>query len=357
MASVIDELREGVLYVIKIDAGVKKRGKQGLIRLNVTKERAETSLLELFDMGYDRCLIEEMVPHETKDEAYVSISLEREGSLVLYSTQGGVAVEENTKDLQRVLIPRVEVLEGTAKVDLAGVPLSSLLLAMHRYHMSFVEINPFIMALNNDFIPLDMAVEIDTAKAHTLPSWVADHIITQKRTSVQEQDVQQQDEKTAAALSLRILNPNGSILTLLSGGGASLVAMDTLVAAGLQDRIINYSEYSGAPTRDETAQYVRTLFEVLFASSASKKAVLIAGGVANFTDVHVTFQGIVDACLYYKDQLKAQNIYICARRGGPNQERGLAHLRDFLLQEGIPHDIHDPSLPLSALGDRIASHI
>lgn len=357
MPSVIDGLKEGVRYIVKIDAGVKKRGKQGLIRLNVAKEAAQKALQELFSLGYDRCIVEEMVPHETKEEAYISINLEREGALTLYSTQGGIAVEENAEDLQRFFLPRAEVLQGATQIDLPGVPLSSLLFAMHRYNMSFLEINPFILAKNKDFLPLDMAVEIDTAKAHMLPSWVAEHVITQKRTSVQEHDVQKQDEKTAAALSLRILNQNGSILTLLSGGGASLVAMDTLVTAGLQDQIINYSEYSGAPTRDETAQYVRTLFDVLFASSAPKKAVLIAGGVANFTDVYVTFQGIVDACMHYKEQLKAENIYICARRGGPNQEKGLAHLRDFLSQEGIPHDIHDPSLPLSALGERVASHI
>ena len=348
---------EGKRYIVKIDVGIKKRGKQGLIRVDIPKEGLEKALSELFALGHARCLIEEMVPHETNQEAYISISLEREGSLVLHTLQGGVEIEENSQEIQRILIPRTEVLSGNPSLFLPSVPLPHLLCAMQEHHMSFLEINPYIVASNMDFIPLDMAVEIDSTKAHTLPAWVQEHILSQRISSPAEQKVQQQDAKTAAALSLKILNPNGSILTLFSGGGASLVAMDTLVASGLQDAIINYSEYSGAPTREETAQYVSTLLEVLFASNAPKKAVLIAGGVANFTDILTTFQGIVDACTLHKKELKAQHVYICARRGGPNQEKGLAYLRDFLASNDIPHDVYDPSLPLSDIGERITTHI
>ncbi len=355
--AVVELLKDTGRYIVKIDVGIKKRGKQGLIRVDRTKGDVPLALKELFALGHTRCVIEEMVPHETQDEAYISITLEREGGLVLYSPRGGVAVEDSPEDMRRLFIPRGEILQGTTQQSISGVPLLALLEAMQKYHLSFLEINPFILAKNKDFIPLDMAVEIDSAKASKLPSWVAEHLLVQKTTSPAEQKVQQLDEKTAAALSLRVLNENGSVLTLLSGGGASLVAMDTLVAYGLQDQIINYSEYSGAPTRDETAQYVRVLLEILFASKASKKAILIAGGVANFTDIMITFEGIVDALSHHTKELKEQNIYICARRGGPNQEKGLAHLRDFLIAEGIAHDVYAPSLPLSALGEQIASHI
>jgi ATP citrate (pro-S)-lyase len=166
-----------------------------------------------------------------------------------------------------------------------------------------------------------------------------------------------QDEGTAAALTLKTLNKDGSILTLLSGGGASLVAMDALVTAGLQEKIINYSEYSGAPTRDETHAYANTLLQVLFASQAPKKVILIAGGVANFTDIMTTFEGLVDAFTDNVEQLKKENIYVCIRRGGPNQEKGLAHLRDFLTSHDIPHDVHGPSLSLGEVGELVTKHL
>jgi succinyl-CoA synthetase beta subunit len=349
------ELEEGKKYIIKIDVGIKKRGKQGLIRLNVAKGGAKAALSELFSLGHEQCVIEEMVPHETEDEQYLSIDLQREGALVLFSKVGGVEIEENSEEIQRFFIPRTEVLSADTTLEIEHVPLKDILTSMGKYHLSFLEINPFL-AKDKSFLPLDLAVEIDDAKASKLPSWVEAHIL-KKASTPEEKAVAAQDETTAAALTLKVLNKNGSILTLLSGGGASLVAIDTLVTAGLQDKIINYSEYSGAPTRDETHAYVNTLLKTLFASNAPKKAILIAGGVANFTDILATFEGIVDAFGENIDELKRQNIYICVRRGGPNQEKGLAYLKDFLTQNGIMCAVHDPSLSLGEVATLVTPHL
>lgn len=351
----VEKAADNTGYIVKIDVGIKKRGKQGLVRLNVAKSDLKQALSELFALGYDRCIVEEMVPHETKDEQYISIDVLRDSALVLYSKEGGVDIEENSHAVQRITVPRKEVLAGKTEITLDSVPLSELLFAMQQFHLSFIEINPFLF-VNGSFVALDMAAEIDDAKASKLPAWAQDHII-KRASSPQEMAVLLQDEKTSAALTLKTLNKNGSILTLLSGGGASLVAMDALVTSGLQDKIINYSEYSGAPTRDETQAYATTLLEVLFASDAQKKVILIAGGVANFTDIMITFQGLVDAFTESLSELQKRNIYVCIRRGGPNQEKGLAHLRDFLSKNGIPHDVHGPSLSLSEVGTLVANHI
>lgn len=357
----VASLSETAVYIVKIDVGIKKRGKQGLIRLNVSKSDAEKACNELFALGYERCVIEEMVPHltaqagEPGDERYLSIDLQRDGAQILYSVKGGVEIEDNHDEIQRFFVPRAEVLQGKSPLLINEVPLDSLLQAMQQFHMSFIEINPFL-AKNSSFTALDMAVEIDDAKARKLPVWVEKHII-KRANSEQEKAVQHQDEVTSAALTLKTLNKNGSILTLLSGGGASLVAMDALVGAGLQEQTINYSEYSGAPTRDETHTYTNTLLEVLFASAADKKAILIAGGVANFTDIMITFQGIVDAFTENVNQLQQQKIYVCIRRGGPNQEKGLAHLRNFLTINSIPHDVYGPDLSLGEVGTLISKHI
>jgi len=347
--------KEQTHYIVKIDVGIKKRGKQGLLRLNVEKSAIPKVCTELFDLGYERCVIEEMVSHETQDERYISIDLQRDGAQVLYSSKGGVEIEENHDVIERFFVPRDEVLFGMPTPSLENVPLPLLLQKMQEFHMSFIEINPFITK-NGLFTALDMAVEIDDAKAHKLPIWVQEHII-KKANSVAEKEVQHQDDVTSAALTLKILNKNGSILTLFSGGGASLVAMDGLVGAGLQDQIINYSEYSGAPTRDETHTYANTLLKVLFDSDSSKKVILIAGGVANFTDIMLTFAGIVDACSEHIAKLQEQKVYVCIRRGGPNQEKGLTHLRTFLSSHNIPHDVHGPEFSLGEVGALVKVHI
>lgn len=343
-------------YVVKVDAGVKKRGKQGLLRVDVAKSKVQDAAKELFDLGYERCVVEPFVPHETSQERYLSIELVRDGARILHSTKGGVDIEDNTDAIERELIDRAAALSGHTPLVLEHVPLDDLLSAMSEHHISFLEINPYL-AQNNDFLALDMAAEIDSAKEGKLPHWAKEHVLHKKAASKQEEEVLQQDARTQAALNLHTLNKNGSILTLFSGGGASLVALDSLVTDGLQDKVINYSEYSGAPTRDETAAYVGTLLEVLFASKANKKVILIAGGVANFTDVMTTFQGIADAFLKHIEALKSQNVYVCVRRGGPNQEAGLAHLRSFLDEQGIKNDIHDPSLSLGMVGSLVKKHV
>lgn len=349
-------LSEVKKYIVKIDVGIKKRGKQGLIRLNITKDGLQKASTELFDLGHERCVIEEMVPHETADERYLSIDLQRNGAQVLYSSKGGIEIEEDPDSVEKQTVPRIETLEAKPKLTIEGVPLTFLFEVMGRYHFSFLEINPFILK-EGSFAALDMAVVIDSAKEGKLPSWAQEHVLHKKAANAEEKAVLEQDARTQAALNLHTFNENGSILTLFSGGGASLVALDSLVSAGLQDQVINYSEYSGAPTRDETAAYVTTLLSVLFNSRAKNKVILIAGGVANFTDVMATFQGIVDAFTKAIDTIKAQNIYVCVRRGGPNQEAGLAHLRDFLNAHTIPNDVRDPTLSLGKVGILVKDHI
>jgi ATP citrate (pro-S)-lyase len=345
-----------VSFIVKIDVGIKKRGKQGLIRLNIPAKDVPKAAKELFALGHERCVVEEMVPHEESQEKYISIDVLRDGAQVLYSEKGGVSIEDDPDSVQNVLIPRVQMLQAQPELEIDGVPLSSLLETMRKYHFSFCEINPYILK-NGAFFPLDMAVEIDSSKEGRLPQWAQEHVLHKKVASEQEAEVLRQDARTQAALNLHTLNADGSILTLFSGGGASLVALDSLVTAGLQDKVINYSEYSGAPTRDETHAYVSTLLEVLFASKSKEKVVLIAGGVANFTDVMATFQGIVDAFKENIKELKKHNVYVCVRRGGPNQDAGLSHLRDYLNEESVPNDVHDPSFSLGAVGSLVISHV
>ena len=344
-------------YIVKVDVGIKKRGKQGLVRVEVAADAVAAAAKELFKLGHERCIVEVMVPHEESHEKYLSIDLVRDGALLIRSDKGGVDIESADESaIMRTVIPVSEVLSGTPETEVSGVPLPHLLQKMQEHHFSFLEINPYLIS-DNGFVALDMAVEIDSSKENRLPEWAQSHVLHKKVASPQEAAVLEQDTRTQAALNLHTLNPNGSVLTLLSGGGASLVGLDSLVTAGLQEEVINYSEYSGAPTRDETAAYVATLLEVLFNSKAQNKVILIAGGVANFTDVMATFQGIVDAFTESRNELKDQKVYVCVRRGGPNQEAGLAHLRDFLDENNIPSDVNGPELSLGEVGNLVKTHV
>ena len=50
-------------YVVKVDQGVKKRMKQGLVKLEIRNEKLEMAMKDLEKKGYEHFIIEEMLPH------------------------------------------------------------------------------------------------------------------------------------------------------------------------------------------------------------------------------------------------------------------------------------------------------
>ena len=70
-------------------------------------------------------------------------------------------------------------------------------------------------------------------------------------------------------------------------------------------------------------------------SKAPKKALVIAGGVANFTDIKKTFKGTIQALNEVADELRKDNIKVFVRRGGPNEKEGLAAMEEFLKKNKI----------------------
>ncbi|MCA9325728.1 hypothetical protein KDA23_06765, partial [Candidatus Saccharibacteria bacterium] len=90
IAAVVGGLTDEDTFVVKVDVGIKKRGKQGLLAVNVPKNKVILASEPLFEAGHERVLIEPYVSHETAGERYLSIELTREGARVLHAEQGGV---------------------------------------------------------------------------------------------------------------------------------------------------------------------------------------------------------------------------------------------------------------------------
>jgi ATP-citrate lyase beta-subunit len=76
--------------------------------------------------------------------------------------------------------------------------------------------------------------------------------------------------------------------------------------------------------------------------------------VANFTDIAKTFAGVIKAIDEVKDELKVQNVKVFVRRGGPNQEIGLAKMEALLTRANLLGAVHDPATPLTvAVGEAL----
>lgn len=335
-------------YVVKVDDGTKKRNKKGLIAFASGKEAVFEEARRFLSLGYRRVLIEPRISHRSEDERYISCDLVREGASILVSDVGGVDVEANHGEAKKILISR-ENFFASVIPELSGVDasvLENLLGAMQKYNFSFVEINPYVV-LADEVVFLDAAVEVDSSKLHMLPKWVQEHVQGKRMQREAEKRVSVLDSQSTASFSLTVFNEDASIFTLLSGGGASLVVLDSFVDTGLQSMVGNYGEYSGAPSREETKIYTDVLLSLLFASQAPRKVLVIAGGVANFTDVTTTFRGIVDSCRGYLEEFKKQDVLVRVRRGGPRQAEGLALLKAFFAEHGIEAIVSDASESLS----------
>ena len=326
----VKQLAADQAYIIKVDQGIKKRGKQGLIRLNVAKKDAKRAVRELADRGFERFIAEPMLPHDDSEEQYLSIERTREGMRFLYSPKGGVDIEDNPDSIMSY--------ESPDEVPLPRDFLTHLLDVMNTNHISFLEINPLIVR-GDECLLLDAAVLADSAGSWRA-QWTDDDIVEATTKSHAEQAIAELNDNSPASFSFRVLNPDGAIWLLLSGGGASITIADEAANRGKADTIGNYGEYSGGPTREETQIYTEAVLEQLFASSAPEKAIIIAGGVANFTDVRKTFAGIIDALNGRMDELKAAKIKVYVRRGGPNEKEGLALMEKFLKQHGIYGSVH-----------------
>src|SRR5207244_5834547 len=117
-----------------------------------------------------------------------------------------------------------------------------------------------------------------------------------------------------ASFKLDLLNPDGSIFMLLSGGGASIVLADEVYNLGFGKQLANYGEYSGNPNEEEVYLYTKNLLNLLLHSKAHQKILIIAGGVDNFTDIRITFKGIIKAFEEVKEQLSEEQTTIYFKR-------------------------------------------
>jgi succinyl-CoA synthetase beta subunit len=339
-------------YVVKVDEGVKKRMKQGLVLLDQKATQIPQAISSLQKKGYSHFIIEPFVKHASDEEKYFSMSLGRDGITVLYSLKGGIDVEDNQDSIKKVIVTTASDLHVVAKaLFLDENFLDELFVLFAKYHFTLLEINPLVVTKNEVYF-LDVAAEVDSAGEFFIDgAWSsADFRESDRRVKTPEEDmIEQLSQKSQASFKLDVLNQDGSVFMLLSGGGASIVLADEVYNVGKGKLLANYGEYSGNPNTEEVYLYTKNLLSLLLKSKAKKKVLIIAGGVANFTDVRLTFAGIIKALDESKAALQKQNVKVYVRRGGPHQSEGLANMHTFLEKERLLGNVSGPEMPLQEI--------
>uniref|UniRef100_A0A8C5QQW5 ATP-citrate synthase n=1 Tax=Leptobrachium leishanense TaxID=445787 RepID=A0A8C5QQW5_9ANUR len=366
--------------VVKPDQLIKRRGKLGLIGVNLNLDQVKLWLKPR--LGHETTiakargvlknfLIEPFVPHKQEEEFYVCIYAAREGDYVLFHHEGGVDVGDVDSKAQKLFVGVGERLtEEDVKThllihvaqDKKGVLASFITGLFNLYedlYFTYLEINPLVVTKDGVYV-LDMAAKIDAT---------ADYICKAKWGDVEfpppfgreaypeEAYIADLDAKSGASLKLTILNPRGRIWTMVAGGGASVVYSDTICDLGGVDELANYGEYSGAPSEQQTYDYAKTILSLMTREKHPDGKILIIGGsIANFTNVAATFKGIVRAIKDNQGPLKEHEVTIFVRRGGPNYQEGLRVMGEVGKTTGIPIHVFGTETHMTAIVGMALGH-
>ena len=340
--------------VIKPDLLFGKRGKLGLVLLNANlqqvKEYLKQHLNKEITIGkatdkLTHFLIEPFIAHEK--EYYLSITSERDHDLINFSEAGGINVEENWHKVSKIEVstlekPNLEKINTSEKIKKF---IQEVFAIFKQHHFCYLEFNPFTLDKNNNLILLDTVAQVDSCGI-TMPFPKP----FGRKSHPEEEHIAALDKESGASLKLTILNPQGRIWNILSGGGASIIYLDAIANLGKEQEIANYGEYSGNPTTEETYQYTKTILSAMTKEHHLQGKVLVIGGaIANFTDVEKTFIGVIKALQEYQEPLQKGKVSIFVRRGGPNYEKGLKLMEQTCKELGISIMINGPEIPMTEI--------
>lgn len=368
--------------VVKPDQLFGKRGKHGLVGLNldytgvqnwIKEKTSKKTTIDKVTGNLTHFIISPFISHEK--EYYVAIKDEEENDIIYFSKQGGVDIEDNWES--KVIEIKIDVLKNIDDIDIgaklgelenkviceareSGLGHKNLIINFIKtlykiyvdYNFAYLEINPFAIK-NNKVIPLDVVAKLDdTAAFESGVNWgdIEFPVPFGRDFSEAEKYIKNLDAKTGASLKLTILNPKGKIWTMVAGGGASVIYADTISDLGMGSEMANYGEYSGNPNTEETYEYAKTILDLMTREkSQNGKALIIGGGIANFTDVAKTFTGIIQALREFREKLIENNIKIYVRRGGPNYEQGLKMIDAAGKEIGVSIQVYGPETHMTEI--------
>lgn len=336
--------------VVKAQILSGKRGKNNGIFFCDSKEAVVEAVEKLFSAQIRgqyvaAILIEEKL--EIAEEKYLSITYDtnKKQPVMIFSEEGGVNIEEvDGKKIKKewldvrqpVIASHSEAISWLSSAN-EGIASSSreLLLAMTdelwkcfiEEDARVVEINPLVKTSDGRFVAADAKIAIDEDAFYRHEEWksfeprtMLGRLPTEREASAKKID---EGEAYYRGTAGKYIEMDGDVAILFSGGGASIANMDALINAG--QKPANYTEYSGNPPREKVYQIAKVVL-----SKPGIRGLWIAGGVANFTNISETFQGIVDAL----DELKPK-YPIVVRRAGPFEGEGMAFMRSCAERNGL----------------------
>lgn len=291
--------------VVKAQVPAGKRGKTGGIKLAATPEAAKAHAKAIIGMeigGHkvEKLLVEEQMPIGRELYAAVLNDPSSKSPLVMFSTEGGMEIEEVAEKTPDKLRRRpVDIRRGFQRADAMALieglalgaaegkiadALAGLYAAYVAFDAELLEINPLIVTQDGRVIALDCKFVMDDCgivrQRDIAPTGTPD-----KLTALEER---------AKAVSLKYIELDGNVGVLANGAGLTMTTMDVVRHHG--GRPANFLEIGG-----ESYTKAKPALELLLSKPGIKSLVVNFCGAFARTDVMT--QGVIEAIETLKPKL------------------------------------------------------
>jgi succinyl-CoA synthetase beta subunit len=324
--------------VLKAQVPTGKRGKAGGIKLATGATEAQTAASAIIGMSIaghrvEKLLVEAQVPIARELYAAVLNDPASKGPLLLFSTRGGMDIEEiaatHPGDLVRLPIDiRTGLIASELKAALpADLPcdredLVDALLRLYAVYAGndaeLVEINPLVVTKAGELVALDCKLTIDDSALS-------------RREALAEAGTREQLtelETRAGVLDLKFIELDGSVGVLANGAGLTMTTMDAVRHFGGSPA--NFMEIGG-----ESYTKATPALELVLSNPRVKCLLVNFCGAFARTDVMV--DGVIKAWLELKP-----NIPIFFTIHGTGEDEAIAMVKEQL---GItPFDLMDDAV-------------
>lgn len=259
--------------------------------------------------------------HDLSAQFFVALALDLESGrpMLLASSEGGVEFEQRARmdsDTVRTLVlsgepgadrkPLEEFLRGLGMDAKAAEPILSATRAFVDNDMALLEINPFALTKEGEWLAIDAKIALDASAAFRHPEFAA---------MFEEQGLSG-DEGEAQKSNINFVRLDGNLGVIVNGAGLGLATNDLIVDA--KGRPANFMDIRTTATSFDIARGVEILLK-----DPNVKVLLLNVHGGGMTVCDTVAEGVAFA--YSRSQRKPPCI---ARLAGQNAEWGYRILKD-----------------------------
>ena len=332
----------GYPVVVKAQVLIGGRGKAGGVKLADDEAQAREHAGNILGLDIKGHIVRTLWIEHASDiatEYYASVLLDRSEKkpLVMFSTEGGVDIEEVAENTPDKLIKRnVDALEGLTRAEAVQIAtdggadadvidgVADALMALYEVWIeedaSLTEINPLIVTPDRQVKALDAKVSLDANALFRHP----------ENADLSDKENQDPIERQAAEQGVQYVKLDGDIGILGNGAGLVMSTLDVVAQAG--GKPANFLDAGGGSDAEKVKQAVS-----LILANDAVKAVLfnIFGGITRCDEVA---NGLVAA---FKDL--EPDVPFVVRLDGTNDVQG----REILEKADLPN-VHPAKTMLEA---------